>query len=182
MWRYVLLLVGAGVMSIGAIHLITKTGQLPTQATVSVEKNQESQQVSTAQPATKKQNPLGGRRAHIPMNSRGQFLSTARMNGRKVNVLVDTGATSVAINKSTARRLGIRTVASDFTHNIHTANGVTRGALVEIDRIEVGRISVRNVRALVVQDKSLSGTLLGMSFLSQLRKFEISNQTLVLTQ
>lgn len=123
-----------------------------------------------------------GRNARIKGDRRGHFTTNARMNGRTVEVLVDTGATSVAINKSTARRLGIKISASDFKYKVNTANGTVKAASVMIDRVEIGRVSVKNVRAAVLPDNSLSSTLLGMTFLGQLRSFEVRSGELVLTQ
>jgi len=122
------------------------------------------------------------RKTTIKSDSRGHFEVTARMNGRKVKVLVDTGATSVAINKSTARRLGIRLAPSDFKYVVSTANGKVKAASATIDRIQIGPVSADNVRAAVLPDRSLDGTLLGMSFLNQMRSFKISNGELVLSQ
>ena len=133
-------------------------------------------------PQPKQEAPLYGRKARIEMDSRGHFVTTAKMNGRSVEVLVDTGATSVAINRKTARRLGINLKQSDFKYKVNTANGVTRAASVQIDRIQIGRINVRNVNAAVLDDNALKGTLLGMSFLGQLKSFEVKNRQLVLSQ
>lgn len=123
-----------------------------------------------------------GRKTTIEMDKRGHFVTTAKMNGRKVEVLVDTGATSVAINKSTARRLGIFLKASDFKYKVSTANGTTKAASAYIDRIEIGRVTVKNVRAAVLEDKALGETLLGMTFLGELEGFEVKNKKLILTQ
>ena len=123
-----------------------------------------------------------GRKTRIKMDNRGHFVTTAKMNGRRVEVLVDTGATSVAINKSTAKRLGIHLVASDFKYTVSTANGNTKAAAAVIERIDIGRVTVKNVRAAVLQDKALDGTLLGMTFLGALRSFEVKNRELVLVQ
>ncbi len=116
------------------------------------------------------------------MDQRGHFVTTAKMNGRRVEVLVDTGATSVAINKSTARRMGIHLINADFKYKVSTANGVTKAASTYIDRIEIGRVVVKNVRAAVLDDKALNTTLLGMTFLGELKSFEVKNRQLVLTQ
>lgn len=132
--------------------------------------------------AAKTENPLGGRKARIRMDSRGHFVTQARMNGRRIEVLVDTGATSVAINTTTARRLGIKLSPSDFKYTVNTANGRIKAASATIDRIEIGRVSVTNVRAAVLKDASLTDTLLGMSFLKELDRFEIRNRELVLEQ
>lgn len=134
----------------------------------------------TAKPAS--HNRLAGRSARIESDGRGHFVARAKMNGRSLDVLVDTGATLVAINETTARRLGIRLKPSDFKYRVRTANGVTEAAAAMIDEIRIGRVIVRDVRATVSRDEALSTVLLGMSFLGKLRRFEIDSGTLVLTQ
>jgi len=142
----------------------------------------EGDQQVTRKTQKRSENPLDGRKARIKMDDRGHFLVEARMNGRKSKVLVDTGATYVAINETTARKLGIRLKDSDFKHKVRTANGITYAAATMIDEIEIGRVRVQDVRASVSRDSSLSTTLLGMAFLKKLKKFEISNGELLLTQ
>lgn len=134
------------------------------------------------EPEQKSEPALIGKKAKLKMDSRGHFVANARMNGRTVEVLVDTGATSVAINKSTARRLGIRLQKSDFKYTVNTANGQTSAASAMIEKIQIGRVIVRDVRAAVLEDEALSGTLLGMSFLGQLKSFEVRNNELLLVQ
>ncbi|WP_075995389.1 retropepsin-like aspartic protease family protein [Salaquimonas pukyongi] len=144
------------------------------------------QQQQTARAETPKNkgsfNPLDGRKARIAMDSRGHFLTQAKMNGRSEEVLVDTGATYVAINQSLARRLGIRLKDSDFKYKVRTANGITYAAAAVIDEIRIGRVRVQNVQASVSRDESLNTVLLGMSFLKKLKKFEISGDELILIQ
>ncbi|WP_353645784.1 TIGR02281 family clan AA aspartic protease [Mesorhizobium sp. WSM2239] len=130
-----------------------------------------------AQPET-----LTGRKVRLTADPRGHFLADFKLNGRRIEALVDTGATAVAINASTARRIGLSLKSSDFRHSVNTANGETRAAAVMIDRIEIGRIYLENIEAAVLDDKALSGTLIGMSFLKRLGKFEIENGTLLLVQ
>lgn len=142
-----------------------------------------SQDLAAARaPKQVSEQPLYGRKTRLKMDSRGHFLTTAKMNGRNVEVLVDTGATSVAINKSTARRLGINLKKADFKYEVNTANGKTRAASTMIEKIQIGRVTVRNVSAAVLDDKALSSTLLGMSFLGQLKSFEVKNRELLLVQ
>ena len=87
----------------------------------------------------------------------------------------------MALNRSTARRLGIKLDQGDFKYEVRTANGKTKAAAVMLDRIEIGRVEVFKVEAMVLDDSALSQTLIGMSFLKRLRNFEISGDTLVLT-
>lgn len=115
-------------------------------------------------------------------DNRGHFNFKARLNGRNVKVLVDTGASSVAINRSTARRIGIRLKPTDFKYTANTANGQTKFARATIKEIRIDGVMVRNVKAAVLDDRSLSDTLLGMSFLGKLSSFEIKGRTLTLRQ
>jgi len=142
----------------------------------------EPDQVAVLQPESGETQSIIGRKARLKMDDRGHFVTNARMNGRNVEVLVDTGATTVAINNKTARRLGIILNASDFKHTVSTANGQTLAAATKIDRIRIGNVTVRNVQAAVLDDDALSITLLGMSFLKELRSFEIKNRELLLVQ
>ena len=116
----------------------------------------------------------------IPMDARGHFVTDFKFNGRRVESMVDTGATFVAINESTARRVGVRVVRDDFKYKVSTANGQTPAASVLVDEISVGNIKIRNVPALVLKDDALKGTLIGMSFLKELDRFTIEDRTLIL--
>lgn len=122
----------------------------------------------------------GVRAALVPMTRDGHFSADFRINGRNVRGLIDTGATYVAINKSTARQLGLGLANSDFNHQVRTANGTTSAALVNLDRMQIGAISVDNVEAFVLDDSSLSATLIGMSFMSKLKSYRVKDKRLEL--
>jgi aspartyl protease family protein len=111
----------------------------------------------------------------------GHFQSSARVDGRWLHFLVDTGASSVALRESAAAQLGIHPTARDYNVKISTANGTTRGARVLLDRVELEGITVRNVTAIVLPDESLGTNLLGMSFLSRV-KFSHDRGRLVIEQ
>ncbi len=125
---------------------------------------------------------LAGRKVQIRAGYGGHYYTEVRMNNRPVKVMVDTGATMVALNETTARKIGIHLKASDFKYKVNTANGVTKMASAMIREIRIGNIRVQNVRAGISRDGALSTTLLGMSFLNQLKRFEVSGQTLLLEQ
>lgn len=97
----------------------------------------------------------------------GHFQADARIDNRPITFIVDTGASAIAIRESDAARLGYRPGVRDFTTRISTANGEGRAAQIELRRVEVGDIVLRDVRAFVVPDKALDVNLLGMSFLSR---------------
>ncbi len=110
----------------------------------------------------------------------GHYKTMARINGREIRVLVDTGASYVSLSNQDAERAGIFVRDSDFKYKTRTANGTTRVALVMIDRISIGDIEVRNVKASVHERGKLGVTLLGMSFLGRLRRTEMRGGRLVL--
>jgi aspartyl protease family protein len=122
----------------------------------------------------------GAREVVLSAGRGGHFEASFEMNGRPVRGLVDTGATSVAINESTARRIGVSLSALGFSVPVSTANGVVKAAPVTVKRITVGGIAIGEVEALVLPDKALSGTLVGMSFLKRLSSFRVENGTLIL--
>ncbi len=124
----------------------------------------------------------GNRKVEIAADERGHYTGAFRINGRKVDALVDTGATAVAINVSTARRLGVPIMASDLKDTVSTANGKTKATVVRIDRIEIGRIVVEGVPAIVLDDDSLQTSLIGMTFLSRLKRYESDGKMLQLVQ
>ena len=122
----------------------------------------------------------GVRAASIPLSREGHFTADFHINGRSVRGLVDTGATYVAINQTTARMIGLSPANSDFKHQVRTANGLAKAALVTIDRIEVGSVSVHDIEAFVLEDQALSATLIGMSFMSKLQSYRVANNRLEL--
>ena len=134
------------------------------------------------QPAEPPAEMLLGRKVKIAADEFGHFNADFRLNGRNVDALIDTGATLVAMNASTARRIGIRTMPADFKYRVKTANGETRAAGATIDRLQIGRITVENVEAMVLDDHALEGTLIGVSFLKRLAKYQVENGALLLVQ
>lgn len=130
----------------------------------------------------KASNPYEGRKAVLTAASNGHFYTTARLNRLPVEVLVDTGATSVAMDEDVARRLGIRLKESDFKYESSTANGITKVAISNLEEISIGRVIVRDVKVVIIKRGKLDVVLLGMSFLSKLKSFEVTNGELVLKQ
>lgn len=110
----------------------------------------------------------------------GHFLTAAEINGRGVDVMVDTGATLVALSYEDAERAGIYLKPQDFTHGVSTANGRAKVAPVTLSKVSIGDITVRDVRAVVSEPGRLNTSLLGMSFLGRLSRFEMRSGTLYL--
>jgi aspartyl protease family protein len=124
----------------------------------------------------------GLRTVSLPADSRGHFQADARVDGRDIGFMVDTGATVIALTEKDAARIGIRPFAGDYTVNVTTANGPAKAARAKIGSIDIGGVVVRDVDALVMPDKELGTNLLGMTFLSRLKRFEYSGGKLVLEQ
>ena len=112
---------------------------------------------------------------------RGHFSAQAYINGSAIDVLVDTGATTVALTWDDARAAGIRVSESDFTAQSRTANGIATFAPVMIGRLSIGDIELTRVQGHVARRGQLSTTLLGMSFLGKI-SVEMKDRELVLTQ
>lgn len=152
----------------------------PDEAEASRPQTQRSQ--PSVQHARTEPEALLGRKVRLASDERGHFLGDFRLNGRRVEGVVDTGATLVAINRTTARRIGIRLVPADFAYEVNTANGTARAAPAVIEELQIGRIVLREVEALVLEDRALQTVLIGMSFLKRLEKFQVEDGALLLVQ
>lgn len=116
----------------------------------------------------------------LKANSGGHFIATAEINGQDIAVLVDTGATAVALSYEDAFNAGLRPNSLDYNVPVSTANGVTHGARVTLEDVAIDGIEISDVEALVLPEGALSGTLLGMSFLSRLSSFKVEDGVLIL--
>jgi len=123
-----------------------------------------------------------GRSLTLDANARGHFQTQARVNGERIGFMVDTGASLVVLRASAAAQAGIRPIPADYTATVSTANGSIKAASAKLDRIEIGDITVFDVPALVLPDEVLSQNLLGVSFLSRLKRYEVANGKMVLEQ
>lgn len=112
--------------------------------------------------------PASGRQVELRAGSNGHFITDAEANGRRIEVMVDTGASVVALTYEDAQAIGVAPAPRDFTHRVSTANGTSRVAPVMLDRVLIGDIMVRNVQAVVSEPGKLNITLLGNSFLSRI--------------
>ncbi|MEG4313628.1 TIGR02281 family clan AA aspartic protease [Pseudomonas sp. FIP_A4] len=97
----------------------------------------------------------------------GHYWIAGSINGQPVQFLVDTGATSVAINENQARRLGIDYRAAGQPLLVNTASGTAKAWRVRLNSVKVGSIDVLGVEAVVLEGESPSEALLGMSFLGR---------------
>ena len=109
----------------------------------------------------------------------GHYWVTGSVNSHSVQFLVDTGASSIALNDGHARRLGIDYRAVGSPLQVSTASGTTRGWRVTLDRVKIGELEVLGVEAVVLEGGSPTEALLGMSFLSRVG-WKVEQDVLVL--
>ena len=125
---------------------------------------------------------MAARTVELEAKRGGHFIVRAEINRTPVTVLVDTGATKVALSYEDADRAGLRPRLLDFTIPVATANGTAKAASVVLRQVEIENILVRDVEALVLQKGALRGTLLGMSFLKRLSSFRMEDGRLILRE
>ena len=105
----------------------------------------------------------------IYSDDRGMFRSVGTINGRTVEFLLDTGATTVAMNKNQAKHLGVDYRMTGEHVIISTASANVRGYRVTLKSVSLGKIKQRNVEAMVIDGNHPGPILLGMSFLGKLK-------------
>ena len=168
-----------GLMTVGAVYAIKHRQDVGKLAAIAIEGTIGHHQESRAD-GTPQSEQRGSDEIEIAANDSGHFETEVAINGSRVEVLVDTGATMVALTYDDAQRAGIYLRSSDFTHEVRTANGTTKVAPVELGSISIGDITVRNVRGAVTEQGKLHKTLLGMTFLNRLSRVEMRPNALVL--
>ena len=116
----------------------------------------------------------------LKVGQNGHFVVKAEINGRNVKVLVDTGASAVALSYQDAKDIGLHPGSLDYRIPVSTANGVVKAAGVNLDKVEIDGVRVSDVQGLVMPDGAMRGSLLGMSFLSKLKSFKVEDGVLYL--
>jgi aspartyl protease family protein len=124
----------------------------------------------------------GGRTLSIPRDGRGHFQTEGRIDGQRIGFMIDTGASVIALNETSAARFGLRPSRGDYNAAVSTANGTIRAARTRLAMVDIGGLIVRDVEAMVLPDEALSENLLGLSFLSRLKRFEYAGGKMVLEQ
>ena len=108
----------------------------------------------------------------------GDFQVAMQVNGVRVPMVLDTGASAVVLTQDAAKAAGLPLEMLAYNVNVDTANGRARAASVTLDRIAVGSIVERGVPALIAQPGQLKTSLLGMSFLNRLHSWEVRGDRL----
>ena len=119
-----------------------------------------------------------GRRVEVVRGHGGDFAVGAHINGARVPMVLDTGASSVVLTQEAAKAAGLPLEVLVYNVNVDTANGRTRAAPVTLDRLAVGGLTERAVLALVAQPGQLKNNLLGMTFLNRLESWEVRGDRL----
>ena len=114
--------------------------------------------------------PATGDAAQVLKAPDGHYWADALIGGRAVRVMVDTGASVVALTRDDAARLGLDLEPADFSGTVVTASGTVRAAPVRLQAVAVAGARVTSVEALVVEH-GLPHSLLGMSYLGRLSSF-----------
>ena len=109
------------------------------------------------------------------------FRLDATVDGARIRLLLDTGASMVVLNRQDAAKIGFDLDKLAYTHRTQTANGIGIGAAVRLREIRVGPITVKNIRAMI-NKAPMSTSLLGTNFLERLSGYSVKNGTLTLTQ
>jgi aspartyl protease family protein len=108
------------------------------------------------------------------------FLAQASVGGTRIEMIVDTGASTVVLRHEDAKRLNIDMKSLRYTVPVQTANGSSFAARVQLGNLSIGDVGIEKVEALIAKPGSLHQSLLGMSFLSRLRSYEFSKDFLEL--
>jgi aspartyl protease family protein len=162
------ILIGLGTVMAQMADKMTATATTPAMA--------RSLTVSDAAP------DAGVRSLSISRDARGHFQTEGRIEGQRIGFMVDTGASVIALNEKSAAQFGLRPSRADYNATVTTANGTIKAARTRLAMVEIGGITVRDVDAMVLPDEALSENLLGLSFLSRLKRFEYANGRMVLEQ
>jgi aspartyl protease family protein len=157
--------IGGGKLPFGSSHAASP----PPQAQVAVD-----------QPEWQTPHSSGGT-VTISRGWGGHFFTDADVAGRSLHFVVDTGATSVALSREDAQRVGVDVDHLDFSHQAQTAAGITRVAQTTLPQLRIGEIQLLDVPAVVLDEPS-GVALLGQSFLGRIDKVSIEGDRMTLTK
>ena len=121
-----------------------------------------------------------GRVVEIARGQAGEFTVNTQVNGGRIAMVLDTGATAVVLTQDAAKAAGLPLEFLNYSVTVDTANGKTRAASVTLDRVAVGGLVERSVPALIAQPGQLTKSLLGMSFLNRLESWEVRGDKLIM--
>lgn len=171
---YLVMIVVVGVLGSMLSHLPPRPSQSPHDLYVNATGADEDTSSSSASQSPQ---PLDGA-IELQRNENGHFYADVDINGAQVHMLVDTGATGIALSREDARKAGIATSIGMNDVVGEGADGSIHGEYVTIDRMSLGGKSVDGMRAIVLNNGEQS--LLGQSFLAQFASVEMHGDTMTL--
>lgn len=124
--------------------------------------------------------PIGGNTAVLYADLSGHFFADIQVRGIPVRALVDTGASVVSFSAEDAAKFGLRAEPNQRRAQFSTANGVVTASMVRVPEIRLQGIRVSDVEAAIMPPGTMSGTLLGMSFMKKLQSYESRGTSMVL--
>jgi aspartyl protease family protein len=124
--------------------------------------------------------PATARTLEIRQGDSGRFYTTATVERRTIDVLIDTGASFTVLTHEDAERVGVAMGRLVFDVQVSTINGVANNARIQLNEVRVGHIVVDNVPALATPRGALNISLIGMTFLSRIRSYRIRDRVLIL--
>ncbi|MEO7634149.1 MAG: TIGR02281 family clan AA aspartic protease [Sphingomicrobium sp.] len=133
---------------------------------------------SSGRSERKPSEPVDGNAVALERSGDGHFYADVEINGTPVHMLVDTGASGIALSRDDARSAGIATSIGMKEVVGEGADGAVRGEQVRIDRIRLGPASAESVQAVVLNGGQMS--LLGQDFLQRFASVEIKDDRMVL--
>jgi aspartyl protease family protein len=171
MRTYLLVVVALGLFASMLMHHPGGSAPSPVVPTVSMARD------DAATPAPDPA-PANGETTELERNPDGHFYADVEVNGTKLHMLVDTGATGVALSREDARAAGIATSIGMNDVVGEGADGSIHGENVTIDQIALGGTTARNVPAVVLNSGERS--LLGQNFLANFESIEIHGDRMIL--
>ena len=123
----------------------------------------------------------GRKQVTLIRSNNGHFEARGNVNGKPINFLIDTGASSIVLTYEDAISAGIDVSNLSFVNPVSTANGMTTTARVRLGFLDIGEVRRDDIKAMVSRQGDLGESLLGMSFLGSLSSFEIRGDRLILT-
>ena len=115
----------------------------------------------------------------IIIDNYGMFKSYGSINGQSIRLLIDTGATSVAMSAKQARKLGIQYRLKGKPITTSTASGLAKGWRVKLKNVRLGKLVEHNIDGVVLEGDYPSEVLLGMSFLNKMRVEKVLNKMII---
>lgn len=172
-WALRLSLLWVGVSIVFALVMSNRSALLPGPPAASAPAPQAAAASPPAKPAAQ------GDRLVFLADQRGHFVLDVAVNGAPLRMLVDTGATFVALTPQDARAAGFSPRDLAFVGAARTAGGVVRVAPITLSEVSLDQVSIYDVRAAVIENLGMS--LLGMSFLDRLKGYEMRDGKLYIS-